>query len=191
MKKKNKMKIKSIATIISLLLISILAITVYYSYSDGKLMNGLSSEDRGSKADETRNFSIEQKNPIQGKVITVLKNEFRNKFFIFSLIILSFLAAIFLINFFRKKAEENPLMFKADELRNKMKAEKTSNHAESQNITLFGESRNFMLLLSTLLIILSLFILNFIFLRSVQDISSNRISSITGSKDINLLKKQI
>jgi len=157
MNEKNKLTIKIIVTIISLLLINILAIAVYYSYSNGKLMNELSSEVE-SKIDETRNLSIEQKNPIQGKVIIELKNEFRNKFFIFSLIIPSFLVAIFLINSFRKKAEENTLMFEADELKNKMKAEKTGNRMEIQNINLFGESIKFMLLLSTLLIILSLFI---------------------------------
>ena len=200
---KKKLRIKIIVTIVSLLLINILAMTSYYSYSNWRLMNEFSSENIESKVENIENLSLGQRNFIQGQVIAELKKDFKSGFFIFSfsLVLLSFLAAIFLINSFGEKAEGNTLMSELGKLRGKMKTGKTSNMMKSSDFKLFGEPRNFMLLFFALLIILSLLILNFIFLRDSQDtspdmsglsvqetspniISSDSITSITEDFDL-------
>ena len=136
---RKKFRIKIVATVVILTLVNVFVIVSYYSYSNEKLMDDILSED--VELEEIENLSVEERNFMQGRVVAELEDEFGDRLFVFTFgfIMISFFVVIFLVSFFRKRAEGNIISFELGKLRGKARTEKRDRRIGSGDIKLFGD----------------------------------------------------
>lgn len=136
---RKKFRIKIVATVVILTLVNVFVIVSYYSYSNEKLMDDILSED--VELEEIENLSVEERNFMQGRVVAELKDKFGDRLFVFTFgfILISLLVVLFLVGFFKKKAEENIVSFELGKLRGKARTEKRDRRIGSGDIKLFGD----------------------------------------------------